>query len=139
MHETKTASDESVFRLWRPHAPPSLPWSLATYVVMFVPAIMGAVWGWPWFVTLALVAPGMVAHEILGYQAARARGITVRTRLPSDKRLSLLGLLVGIIGVFAAGAVPKRFVPLVIVADLLLLIEPIWRLKWRHRNDPTCK
>lgn len=120
---------------WRLRSPSSLAGFLVTYVVMFIPAIIGFSFDWPWAIWLALMLPGMVAHEVLALQAARVRGIRVRQQLPSDKRLAFLGAVAVALAAIAVGfGLPKDAVPLGVGVAFLVVVEPVWRLEWKHHD-----
>jgi len=101
---------------------------------MIVPAVVGAVLEWPWLVTAAVVLPGFIAHEIFGYLAGQARGISLRTQMPRSGHMGTLAAVVGVVGVLLVSGVPKYALPLAIVLGLLLFVEPLWRLEWRRHN-----
>jgi hypothetical protein len=124
--------DELPLRLMR--APPRLTRSLVSYVAMIAPAVAGLIWNWPWLVTLALMLPGFLAHEALGYQAARERGIRLRSQLPSQRRITLLGVVGALVAIVAMDGLPQRAVPLAIGLSMLLVLEPVWRWEWRRRD-----
>jgi hypothetical protein len=107
---------------------------LVTYIFMLGPAIAGAIWQWPWLATYGLITPGAIAHEILGYKAAQARGIRRRKELPSSKRVTILVGFAGLVGVLVLSGGSKYALPLWTVIGLLVFIEPAWRLEWRHHS-----
>jgi hypothetical protein len=125
-------SGETSLPWWQVRAPPPLRRALVTYALMVVPATMGVVWKWSWLLTTGLTIPGLVAHEILGYQAGKARGIRLRIEMPHSKRMRLAAGVVGLVGVLVVSRGPQSALPLEIVVGLLLFVEPVWRLEWRH-------
>lgn len=135
MSESSSSIDGDVLPWWRLRSPPALVSSLATYVVMFIPAIIGFTLGWPWPISLALMLPGMVAHEALAFRAARARGIRVRQQLPSDKRLAVLGAAAVALAAITVGlGLPKHAVALGVGVAFLIVVEPVWRLEWKRHD-----
>jgi len=134
MSKPDASLDGNPLPWWQIRSPPPLLSSLATYVVMFVPAITGLLWDWPWLITLALMLPGMIAHETLGFRAGRARGIRRRQDLPSERRVTALVVVIGALAGIAASGLGKRAVPIGIALGLLVVVEPIWRLQWRHHS-----
>jgi len=122
---------------WQASAPPHLRQALVTYVLMVIPAIAGVIWQWPWLLTLGLIVPGLLAHEILGYKSAQARGIHLREEVPASARMTILAVVVGFVGVSVATSGPKYATPLEMVIGLLIFVEPVWRLGWRrHAQKP---
>lgn len=137
MCEPEAAPNQDLLPRWQVRSPPALVGSLATYAMMFLPAIMGLVWDWPWLITLALMSPGMLAHEILGFRAAGTRRIRSRRELSSDKRLTALLVVIAVIAGLTISGVAKRAVPIDLAVVLLLVVEPIWRLQWRRHDART--
>jgi hypothetical protein len=127
-------SSEVSLPRWEVRAPPPLRRALVTYALMGVPATAGVVWKWSWLLTIGLMVPGLAAHEILGYQAGKERGIRFRTEVPHSKRMRLAAGVVGLVGVLVVSGGPRSALPLEIVVVLLLFVEPVWRLAWRHHD-----
>ncbi len=116
---------------WRIYAPPPFSWQLAViYAAFIVPAVLGAVLGWPWGITMALLFPALVAHITLGIRTAQVRGI--RWLPPMRYRLAL-GLIVGIfVGLVNAALYPRHIYPLVLVAFVMLVLDPLDRVARRR-------
>lgn len=68
---------------WFESAPPPLRRSLTASILILVPALLGAVFEWPRYVTYALLVPGFSLEIAFGWAAARAHGAEYRKARPS--------------------------------------------------------
>ena len=121
---------------WRPpaSAPPRFDQRLAAvYLLLVVPAVVGAALDWPEALTFALIVPGLLGHMRLSIGSARAQGVDARGERPPP---GLLILLSSVLGVGAATATPAPFGVLVLVLVLIFVVDPVWRLAW-SRGAPT--
>ncbi len=70
---------------WRPpaSAPPRFDQRLAAvYLLLVVPAVVGAALDWPEALTFALIVPGLLGHMRLSIGSARAQGVDARGERP---------------------------------------------------------
>ena len=116
---------------WRVSAPPPLGPTLVAYAFMLCPATAGFIWEWSWLFTLGLIAPGFIVHQVLGYRAARVRGIHLREELLSGRFMIIFGGVSALAGALLSTGGPRYAVPLIIVIGLAIFVEPVWRMAWR--------
>ena len=120
------------FPWWRLYAPPPLSRMLVVDALLLVPAIAGALSGWPWGITMALLIPGLAAASIFGSLAARARGIRSRPRRPTVTMTLIWAAVLFAVLVVTEGATPRYIMPLVFVVLLILVLVPVWHAMWRR-------
>lgn len=117
-------------RLYTP--PPLSPWLVGAYALFLAPAILGAAFEWPPGMTLALMAPAALAHQALGYSAARARGVSSLPP-PRYRVLMMPVIFVALLVTFAAR--PRCIEPLIGLAIVMLVVDPIDRRARRRCAD----
>src|SRR4051794_3613192 len=126
-------TDAPATRWWkRPAAPGPLGPSAVAYGVVLLPAVLGAVFWWAWWLTLFLVSPGLALGIRVSWRGARERGILTRAETPRMLR-ALLGVSGAVIGVTVAHAFESRFWALSI-AGAGLVGEAIERASWYRRD-----
>jgi peptidoglycan/LPS O-acetylase OafA/YrhL len=102
--------------------------------LILVPALLGAVFEWPRYLTYALLVPGFSLEIAFGWAAARARGAEYRKARPSRGVMALVGGFCGLLGALTAG-LDKTYAPLLFALLLIVVAEPWSRVVWkRHRN-----
>jgi hypothetical protein len=133
---TKASFDRSkaAQRLWRrPAVPPPLRDALVPYVLLLLPAVLGAVFAWSWWVAAVLITPGFAVYEAKSWAAAKAQGATSS----SDTGQVLVGFIAVPIAVVLAGIVRTdagRFSILALVAYVIVVVDPLARAVWhKHR------
>lgn len=120
---------------WRRSAPAPIGWPLAAaYCLLLLAAISDAVWEWPRGIGFALLIPGFAVHIGLSMSAGQADGVRFQKEMPPMRLRLLLGGLVGLVVVLAESARPGYFGPLVLVALLILVLDPATRVMWRHHD-----
>ena len=120
---------------WRRSAPAPIGWPLAAaYGLLLLAAISDAVWEWPRGIGLALLIPGFAVHVGLSMSAGQTDGIRFQREMPPIRLRLVLGGLVGLVVVLAESVRPVYFSPLVLVALLILVVDPATRVMWRHRQ-----
>src|ERR1700730_2261994 len=123
-------------RFWsRPSVVPPFKRSLMAYGVLIVPAVLAALLAWPWWLGCVLLIPGLTLHLKAGRMAAVARGMTSPDK--RDRGIGgMMGALVGVTFPPLADAHPN-YAALFFVCYLIFLVDPIWRLVYRHRGLPS--
>ena len=116
---------------WFESAPPPLRRSLTASILILVPALLGAVFEWPRYVTYALLVPGFSLEIAFGWAAARARGAEYRKARPSRGVLALTGGCCGLLGAFVAG-LHTTYAPLLFALLLIVVAEPWSRVVWKR-------
>lgn len=116
---------------WRTRvAPLSLGQSIVMYVLLVVPAVLGAVLAWPWGVQVALMIPALVLNNRWGRRNAIADDVPPRS-VGEDALLG--GIAGGFTGfVFISTGLADgeaRYFGLVVVV-LALLLDPVFR--WQY-------
>lgn len=83
-----------------------------------------------WWLGLALLLPGILLQVRLGRRSAEARGI--RERALSTPEFFLPGIF-GAALAWVAGAADRRYFALILVAGLILVVDPVMRWQWKRR------
>jgi hypothetical protein len=136
-HGTTTRADKPL-PWWRLDAPLSPNRLLVVDVLLLVPAIAGAVWKWPWGVTMALLIPGLSVSYVFGVSAARARGISRPRRPTMRMRLIWAGVLFAVY-LLTESIRPRYVAPFLFVVLLILILVPISHAMWRRVNEPEAR
>jgi hypothetical protein len=128
------ATDEA--RWWkRPTAPGPLGATLAADAILLLPAVLGAILAWAWWLTILLMIPGIVLHQRIGWAAARELGL--QTRSESKRTQMVLGGIVGgLCGIFV-NVVPHQYFGLVVAC--ISIVANLTTRRWlseqaRHRS-----
>jgi hypothetical protein len=115
-------------------APPPLRQSLVACTLILVPAALGAIFGWPRYLTYALLVPGFAIQIGLGWAAGQARGARYRVERPSLGPRLLVGGFCGFLGALVAG-VETAYAPLLFALLLIVVAEPLWRVVWKRQRE----
>ncbi len=88
--------------------------------------------GWSWSLAWGLILPGFILQVWLTQTAARAQGIPRWTNeIPLRTQVVLIGVP-GLAAVLAVSLLPTYLLPLALVLDLIVIVDPGWRIAW-HR------
>jgi hypothetical protein len=89
---------------------------------------------WPEAITFGLTLPGMVGQVRMSVRSARTQGIYTRgERLPPGSLIVLSAVL----GPAITVATPAPFGVLALVAALIFVVDPLWRLAWNRAPTTT--
>jgi hypothetical protein len=104
---------------------------------MLAPAIAGATFGWSWSLTWGLILPGFILQARLTHTTARAQGIPRWTNeIPLTTQVVLIGIA-ALAAILAESILPTHLLPLALVLDLIVIVDPGWRIAWhRARTAP---
>jgi hypothetical protein len=128
-------TDRSI-RWWRRSAPPRIGWPLAAaYGLLLVAAISDAAWEWPRGIGLALLIPGLAVHMGLSMAAGQAHDNRFRQQMPPLRLRLVLGGAVGLMVLLAGSVRPAYYAPLLVVAFLILVLDPLTRVIWRATDQ----
>lgn len=119
---------------WFESAPPPLRQSLMASALILVPATLGAVFGWPRYLTYASLVPGFSLEIAFGWAAARARGTDYRRGRPSRGVMAMVGGLCGLLGALTAG-LDRTYAPLLFALLLVVVAEPWSRVVWKRHEE----
>ncbi len=124
-------------RWWkRPIAPGPLGATLAADAILLLPAVLGAIFAWAWWLTLLLMIPGIALHQRISWGAARELGLQTHSE---DKRTQMIlgGIVGGLCGI-SVNVVPHQYFGLVVacVGIVANLTTRRWLLEQAHRR-PT--
>jgi hypothetical protein len=136
--DTVTSSNDSRIRpLWK-SAPPPIGWRLAaTDSLMLAPAIAGATFGWSWSLTWGLMLPGFILQVRLTQTAARTQGIPRWTNeIPLRTQVILIGVPL-LAAILAESILPTHLLALALVLDLIVIVDPGWRIAWHRTRAST--
>ena len=101
------------------------------YALLLVPAILGAVLDWPWWLNLYILMPGLILGTVAGHRAAERRGLKSRSETPHNYLLAgLAGVLGAAIGI---GIEDDRYLGLAL-AGLMITLNLAERAIWVRRD-----
>ncbi len=136
MMQTRTFAPRSFSdgKLWirrwllGPGAPVPLRQGFGAWLLMALPFVLGMILGWPFFVTLAVILPGIVVYAHLRRKAALAFGVTSRCQKPPEAIVT--SGLSGVISLLIIWLVPEHYLGLAYIVALLP-IEAFDRVVWQ--------
>ena len=115
-----------------PAAPAPICAEVLSIVLMAVPAVLGAVLDWNFWITIALLIPGVLVSIRAQRVAARTRGLRVRTDVPPNIRGAEIASVMA--AVLAGSFLPPRFYCVVLVG-FIGLGSVVTRALWRGAGD----
>jgi hypothetical protein len=119
---------------WFESAPPPFRQSLMASTMILVPALLGAAFEWPRYLTYALLVLGFSLEIAFGWAAARARGAEYRKARPSRGVMALVGGFSGLLGALVAG-LHTTYTPLLFALSLIVVAEPWSRVVWKRQAN----
>jgi cell division protein FtsW (lipid II flippase) len=105
---------------------------LLAHVLVGAPAVAAAILGWPLWLGLSLLIPGIVAFTQVEQAANGRRRVAAFSRV--DRRLVIVLVAIGIVVLAAAVKPPHRFAPLLLVGYFVLVIDPLWLGRAGHER-----
>jgi hypothetical protein len=83
-----------------------------------------------WWMGMVLLIPGLVLQVRAGRRAAEAQGVRVRVfSIPENVLAGIFGAALAAV----AAAVDKRYFALILVAGVIILVDPVMRWQWSRR------